>query len=51
MRNIKPLKDIDLDLNILDNNKLDKKKSTQNQHKINISMLKNDIDHINWLCR
>ena len=25
MRNIKPLKDIDLDLNILDNNKLDKK--------------------------
>ena len=33
MRNIKPLKDIDLDLNILDNNKLDKKKSTQSQHK------------------
>ena len=25
MRNIKSLKDIDLDLNILDNNKLDKK--------------------------
>ena len=52
MRNIKPLKDIDLDLNILDNNKLDKKNNvydTPEGIELKSFYTKKDIENLNHI--